>query len=74
MRSDCPKGQLRSKEAAQGQLTSVQILRDSESLASAAVAAVRQWRFVPGKHGGAETDSPAIMVMVFRYSGEAQKR
>jgi TonB family protein len=58
----------------QGQLTSVQILRDSESLASAAVAAVHQWRFVPGKHGGAETDSLAIMVMAFRYSGEAQAR
>jgi TonB family protein len=59
---------------AQGQITSVQVLRDSESLGSAAVAAVRQWRFVPGKHGGADTDSIAIVVMAFRYSGDAQKR
>jgi TonB family protein len=58
----------------QGQITSVQVLRDSESLAPAAVAAVRQWRFVPGKHGGVETDSLAIAVMAFRYSGDAQKR
>lgn len=59
---------------AQGQITSVQVLRDSESLGSAAAAAVRQWRFVPGKHGGADTDSIAIVVMAFRYSGDAQKR
>ena len=58
----------------QGQITSVQVLRDSESLGPAAEAVVRQWRFVPGKHGGAETDSPAIVVMMFRYSGDAQKR
>jgi TonB family protein len=59
---------------AQGQLTSIQVLRDSESLGSAAVAGVRQWRFVPGKHSGADTDSLTIVVMMFRYSGDAQKR
>lgn len=50
----------------QGQLTSVQILRGSESLTSAAVAAVHQWRFVPGRRAGTDSDSAAIVVMAFR--------
>jgi TonB family protein len=56
----------------QGQLTSVQILRDSESLTSAAVAAVHQWSFVPGKRAGADADSAAIVVVAFRHSGSSQ--
>jgi len=54
---------------AQGQLTYVQILRDSESLSSSAVAAVRQWRFVPGRRAGADSESADIVVVVFRHSG-----
>jgi outer membrane biosynthesis protein TonB len=56
----------------QGQLTSVQILRDSESLTSAAVAAVHQWIFVPGRRAGADADSAAIVVVEFRHAGGTQ--
>ncbi|MGD0957074.1 MAG: TonB family protein [Candidatus Acidiferrales bacterium] len=56
----------------QGQLTSVQILRDSESSTSAAVAAVHQWRFVPGRRAGTDTDSAAIVVVAFRHFGSTQ--
>ena len=49
-----------------GQITSVQVLSDSESLSTAAVAAVSRWRFVPGRHAGMDVDSAAIVVMAFR--------
>jgi TonB family protein len=51
----------------QGQLTSVQVMSDSESLTSAAVAAVRQWRFIPGRRAGTDADSAAIVVVAFRH-------
>jgi TonB family protein len=54
---------------AQGQLTSVQVLQEAEPFTSAALTAVRQWHFVPGRRAGADTDSAAIVVMAFRYSG-----
>ena len=53
----------------QGQLASVQILRDSESLTPAAVAAVHEWRFAPGRRAGSDSDSAAIVVLAFRYTG-----
>jgi outer membrane biosynthesis protein TonB len=56
----------------QGQLTSVQVFGGSESLTSAAVAAVHQWHFVPGRRAGADTDSAEIVVVAFRYSGSTQ--
>jgi Trypsin-like peptidase domain/Gram-negative bacterial TonB protein C-terminal len=56
----------------QGQLVSVQVLGDSQALTSPAVAAVHQWRFVPGRRAGADTDSGEIVVMAFRYSGSTQ--
>ena len=56
----------------QGQLTSVQVLRDSEPLTSAAVAAVHQWLFVPGRRAGTDADSAVIVVVAFRYTGSAQ--
>jgi len=55
----------------QGQLTSVQILRDSESLSAPALAAVQQWRFVPGRLGGRDIESAAIVVVAFRFTGSA---
>jgi len=55
-----------------GQLTSVQILRDSESFRAAAEAAVRQWSFAPGKRAGKDADSAAIVVVAFRHAGSAQ--
>jgi outer membrane biosynthesis protein TonB len=50
-----------------GQSTSVKVLSGSESLASAAMAAMNQWRFVPGKRAGMDAESAAIVVMVFRH-------
>lgn len=50
----------------QGQLTSLQVLSDSEPLTAAAVAAVHQWSFVPGRRAGTDTDSAAIVVVAFR--------
>jgi outer membrane biosynthesis protein TonB len=53
----------------EGQLASLEILRDSESLTPAALAAVREWRFVPGRRAGSASDSAAIVVLAFRYTG-----
>jgi TonB family protein len=53
----------------QGQLTSVQVLQDAEPFTTAALTAMRQWHFVPGRRAGADTDSAAIVVVAFRYSG-----
>lgn len=53
----------------QGRLASLEVLQDSESLAPAAKAAVEKWRFVPGRRAGTDSDSVAIVVIVFRYSG-----
>lgn len=56
----------------QGQLTSLEVLQDSESLAPAAVAAVEKWRIIPARRAGADSDSLAIVVVVFRYSGSSR--
>jgi TonB family protein len=56
----------------QGQLTSVQVFRGSESLTPVVVAAVHQWRFVPGRRARTDTDSAVIVVASFRYSGRIQ--
>jgi hypothetical protein len=53
--------------AADGQLSSVKVLSQPESLASEAVAALRQWHFVPGRRAGVDTDSAGIVVMDFRH-------
>jgi len=52
----------------QGDITSVQVLRALEPLTAAAVAAARQWRFVPGKRISVATDSAAVVVFTFRRS------
>ena len=56
----------------EGRIESLEVLQDSESLAPAAEAAVRKWQFVPGKRGGANSESMAIVVVIFRYSGSAR--
>lgn len=50
----------------QGQVGSVQIVRDVEPLTAATVAAAREWRFTPAKRSGAAVDSAAIVVVTFR--------
>jgi hypothetical protein len=51
---------------AYGKLTSTQVLRGVESLTPAALAAVRQWSFAPGKQAGANVESGAVVVFTFR--------
>jgi outer membrane biosynthesis protein TonB len=55
----------------QGDVTSVQVLRDLEPLTGAVVAAVRQWRFFPGKRAGVAADSAAVVVFTFRRSARS---
>ena len=55
----------------QGRLGSLEVLQDSESLAPATSEAIGNWRFVPGRRGGSNSPSLAIVVVVFRYSGTA---
>jgi outer membrane biosynthesis protein TonB len=50
----------------EGQIISTQELYGSDSLTPAAEAAARQWRFAPGKNAGKETDSAAVVVVMFR--------
>jgi hypothetical protein len=50
----------------QGQVTSTRVLRDVEPLTASTIAASHQWHFVPGKQGGANTDSAIILVVTFR--------
>jgi outer membrane biosynthesis protein TonB len=51
---------------AQGQVTSTRVVHDVESLTAATTEAARQWRFEPGKHAGAATESAAMVVVTFR--------
>jgi Trypsin-like peptidase domain/Gram-negative bacterial TonB protein C-terminal len=51
---------------AQGQITSTSVVNDVESLSAPTKAALRQWRFVPGKQAGAKTDSAVAVVITFR--------
>jgi outer membrane biosynthesis protein TonB len=55
----------------QGHVTSTQELYGSDSLTPAAEAAARQWQFMPGKHRGTETESAAIVVILFRRTAPA---
>jgi outer membrane biosynthesis protein TonB len=55
--------------AADGQLSSVKVLSQSESLAPEAIAALQQWRFVPGRRAGIDSKSAGIVVMDFRRGG-----
>jgi outer membrane biosynthesis protein TonB len=48
-----------------GQLNSVKVLRGLEPFASAAIAALREWRFAAARHSGANIASPVIVVFTF---------
>jgi TonB family protein len=52
--------------AADGHLSSVKVLGESQSNASASVAALQQWRFIPGRRDGANSDSAGLVVMAIR--------
>jgi TonB family protein len=51
-----------------GQVDTVEVVRGQESLTAATVAAAHQWRFVPGRRGGADSDSEVVVVVTFRRS------
>jgi TonB family protein len=51
-----------------GQVDTVEVVRGQESLTAATVAAARQWRFVPGRRGGADSDTEVVVVVTFRRS------
>ena len=51
---------------AEGQLTSTKVIRDNGPLTDATIAAMKQWRFVPGKQAGKNVESSVIVVAAFR--------
>jgi TonB family protein len=55
----------------QGQVDSIEVVRGPESLTAATVAAAHQWRFAPGRRGGADSDSEVFVVVTFRRSATA---
>jgi TonB family protein len=55
----------------QGQVDSIEVVRGPESLTAATVAAAHQWRFAPGRRGGADSDSEVVVVVTFRRSATA---
>jgi Trypsin-like peptidase domain/Gram-negative bacterial TonB protein C-terminal len=59
--------------AADGQLNYVKVLSQSDSFDSAALAAIRQWHFVPGRRAGTDSDSAGIVVMAIRRGGRWSK-
>ncbi|MGB7728040.1 MAG: trypsin-like peptidase domain-containing protein [Candidatus Acidiferrum sp.] len=53
---------------ARGELMSIDVLDDEESLASSVIPAIRQWQFVPGKCGSADCVSAVFIVVMPRHS------
>ncbi|HVH72586.1 MAG TPA: energy transducer TonB, partial [Candidatus Dormibacteraeota bacterium] len=56
-----------------GHVASIHVVRDLESLTAPTVAAVKQWRFAPGRHGGEATESAVIVVVTFRHPAVASR-
>lgn len=50
----------------EGRLTATRVIRDIEPLTGATLAAMRQWRFVPGRRAGENVESAVIVVAAFR--------
>lgn len=51
---------------AEGHLGSIQVVRGAEPLNSAAIGAVRDWKFTPSKATERSADSTAVIVVTFR--------
>jgi outer membrane biosynthesis protein TonB len=49
-----------------GQVNSVEVVRDVPALTPTAVAAARLWHYVPGRHAGVDIASQVIVVVAFR--------
>ena len=56
----------------QGRLGPLEVLLDTELLAPASVSVIEKWRFSPARRANADSDSLAIVVVVFRFSGAAR--
>ena len=59
---------LREEVDAQGQVESIEVVRGSQALTAATVAAARQWRYVPGRRDGADSDCEVFAVVTYRRS------
>jgi hypothetical protein len=59
---------LRELVDSRGQVDTVEVVRGQESLTAVTVAAAHQWRFAPGRRGGADSDSEVVVVVTFRRS------
>lgn len=57
-----------------GHVTSMHVVRDLESLTAPTVAAVRQWKFAPGRRAGEAVESGVIVVVTFRRPAVASRR
>ena len=53
---------------AQGELISMDVLDDAQSLASSVIPTIRQWQFVPGKCAGNDCDFAVFIVIMPRHS------
>ena len=57
--------------AADGRLSSVKVLSQSEPLATETMASLREWQFIPGRRAAIDSDSAGIVVMAVRHGGKA---
>ena len=57
----------------QGQVTSMHVVRDLESLTAPTVAAVTQWKFASGRRAGENAPSDVIVVVTFRRPAVASR-
>jgi TonB family protein len=57
----------------EGRVSSIHVVHDVPSLTSPTVAAVRQWKFAPGRHAGEAVESGVIVVVTFRRPAVASR-
>lgn len=57
----------------EGQVTSMHVVRDLESLTAPTVTAVRQWKYAPGRRAGEDAESEVIVVVTFRRPAVASR-
>jgi hypothetical protein len=50
----------------QGRVTATRVLRDVDSLTDSTLSALSLWRFAPAKQDGANAESAAVVVVIFR--------
>ena len=55
-----------------GQISSTKVFGDPGPLAPAALAAANQWRFIPGRRAGEDSDTTEIVVFAIRHTGRSE--